>query len=692
MEQMGFRRAWRLLAALLVVLGGLHCRGQVFPTNQWRWSNPSPHGNNIYDLFLHGGEVVNAGDRGRLHSSGDLDNWTLVETGTRKSLRGIASFGGKLYITGESGLILSTDDLATFQTHSIATESWFEGVAASLLSMVAVGDNGAIYSTSNGTTWTKRGNFSNWLRSVASGLLGFVAVGEGGFLATSLDGSNWSRATLPTQADLNRVAFIGDRFWVVGNGGVVMTNNAFRTGWNLVSTGVTNDLFAVAGGGGEIVLAGDGIILKGAVNGGSWANQTQSTLAAPAPAWTYYSALWDGRLFLVGGKSGVLVEGIKTNATTQTLWFPKDQPTRSWLWSAHRSPHFYVAVGADGTIVTSPDGADWTLEVTPSGSLTNILLGVAGNTNVLVAVGEGGRILRSPNLSTNVVSTNASGVVSTNSVSLWGVVWTQAGAVPVSGDLQGIAASEDLFVAVGAGGSILTSPDGNGWTRRSSPTSRYLSSVAKTPSGWVAAGDLGTMIRSPDGISWSPVASGVTNWVYSVRHFDSLHVAVGESGLILTSADGGNWVRRSSPTSRWLNDVARVGEWLVAVGTGGVALRSRDGIAWEDGGSITSRSLYGLATDGGQLVAVGVDGAIVRNQIVPVANPVNIVSLTVTNGQGLLLLRGGIDQRYAIQRSVDWTGWTTGTSTEFRSSSGLQFHTVQGLTNRVEVLRTTLVP
>lgn len=692
MKLLGFAGSWLWLAAAALALAASGAIGQDFPTNRWRWSNPSPHGNNAYDLLLLGGEVVNAGDKGRLHYSSDLDTWTMAETGTRKSLRSMANYGGRLYITGESGLILSTSDLETFQSHSVATESWLEGVASSALAMVAVGDGGAIYSTSNGSNWTRRGNYSNWLRGVASGLPGFVAVGEGGFLATSLDGANWTRATLPTQADLNRVAFIGDRFWVVGNGGVVLTNNPLRANWAVVATGVTNDLFAVAGGGGEILLAGDGVLLKSGNTGATWQNQTDAALAAPAPKWSYYSALWDGRLFLAGGKSGVLVEGIKTNATTQTLWYPGEQPTRSWLWSAHRAPEFYAAVGADGTIVTSADGAAWALESTPAASRTNILLGVSGNTNTLVAVGEGGMVLRSANQFTNVVSTNATGGLETNSVSLWGVVWAEAGLVPVATDLQGVAASEETFVAVGAGGTILTSPNGDAWTRQTSPTTRYLSSVAKTPSGWVAAGDLGTLLRSPDGVAWSTFASGVTNWIYSVRHLDPLHVAVGEAGLILTSMDGVSWIRRASTTTRWLNDVAKVGEWHIAAGTGGLVLRSRDAITWEDAGPITSRSLYGMATDGSQLVAVGVDGAIVRNQIVPATTPVAILSLSLTNGVGTFLLLGAIDQRYALQRNAGWTGWTSSPAAEFGASSGLQLHTLGGLTNGTEVFRTLLVP
>jgi hypothetical protein len=53
------------------------------------------------------------------------------------------------------------------------------------------------------------------------------------------------------------------------------------------------------------------------------------------------------------------------------------------------------------------------------------------------------------------------------------------------------------FVAVGEGGTILTSPDGVSWTARTSGTSNWLDGVAYGNGLFVAVGDRGTILTSP---------------------------------------------------------------------------------------------------------------------------------------------------------------------------------------------------
>src|SRR5207244_2754720 len=59
------------------------------------------------------------------------------------------------------------------------------------------------------------------------------------------------------------------------------------------------------------------------------------------------------------------------------------------------------------------------------------------------------------------------------------------------------------FVAVGDSGLVMTSPDGLGWTARSSGIFNNLRAVAQWKRTWVIVGDSGTVANSPDGITWT---------------------------------------------------------------------------------------------------------------------------------------------------------------------------------------------
>jgi len=51
----------------------------------------------------------------------------------------------------------------------------------------------------------------------------------------------------------------------------------------------------------------------------------------------------------------------------------------------------------------------------------------------------------------------------------------------------------------------------------------------------VAVGDGGTILTSPDGVSWTERDSGTSNWLWGVTYGNGTFVAVGDYGTILTS-------------------------------------------------------------------------------------------------------------------------------------------------------------
>ena len=229
---------------------------------------------------------------------------------------------------------------------------------------------------------------------------------------------------------------------------------------------------------------------------------------------------------------------------------------------------------------------------------------------------------------TNMTITNYYGtniVVTNSTFETLGLIWTNVPAFTTN-TLQGVAATENLFIVAGEAGNIFTSTDATNWTARATPTVNFLTSVAIGPNACVAVGSKGTLLRAgPDGANWTSVSLGTTNWLYRVRWLDGQFVVVGQNGAIYTSPDATNWTARVSGTTRWLTDVALVdGQWFVP-GYQGTLLTSTNLANWATLPLPTIKSLYAAATQNGQLVLSRHRGRGLRNQIEPLLTSVDFL-------------------------------------------------------------------
>jgi hypothetical protein len=76
-----------------------------------------------------------------------------------------------------------------------------------------------------------------------------------------------------------------------------------------------------------------------------------------------------------------------------------------------------------------------------------------------------------------------------------GTTWTLR--IPGFNNLNGVTCGNGLFVAVGDGGSILTSPDGVNWTEQTSEANNQLNGVAYGNGTFVVVGESGAILTSP---------------------------------------------------------------------------------------------------------------------------------------------------------------------------------------------------
>ena len=228
---------------------------------------------------------------------------------------------------------------------------------------------------------------------------------------------------------------------------------------------------------------------------------------------------------------------------------------------------------------------------------------------------------------------------SNNTCTATGITWT-ARTSNASGALGNVHYANNLWVAVGDGGTITTSTNGTTWTSRTSNTLSALTDVDYDNNQWVAVGSGGTILTSSNGTTWVNQTSGVNIVLYNIHYVadtngnNGIWVAVGNGGTILTSdTSGTTWTAQMSGVSGLLFDVDHypgpdrtVGGSVVAVGgVDGIAsdaitvTAGRYGVAWADQkspGSGTISNVSGILTDihlaNNQWIAVGTDGVIIE--------------------------------------------------------------------------------
>ncbi len=187
--------------------------------------------------------------------------------------------------------------------------------------------------------------------------------------------------------------------------------------------------------------------------------------------------------------------------------------------------------------------------------------------------------------------------------------WQWRNPLPSGNGLEAVRYGNGMFVAVGDGGTILSSTDTTNWTSRylgsiyGAAMGYTLSSIAWGAGTWTAVGggqppgggSFPVIVTSTDLATWAQ-QSAPSNSSFGVSHLDRMiyddgqFIAVGGGGnpeamqpmaAILTSPDGVHWSHRDSGTDQtsWMGLAYGNGVFL-AVGLQGGTLRSTDGANW----------------------------------------------------------------------------------------------------------------
>ena len=273
------------------------------------------------------------------------------------------------------------------------------------------------------------------------------------------------------------------------------------------------------------------------------------------------------------------------------------------------SAGIFVAVGSTSGINTSTDGVTWN-DTGVSGFGTFFGVDKASTTSTsVVAVGLGGTIAVSSDLSTFNSSRTYRRTLNGFLLSFTDITIPQ--------DLNGYAGGKTKGVAVGAAGTVLFTPNGpsgfgTSFILANKATTQNLRGVGSNEDTFIAVGDNGAIIRSINGETWSGASSAsVTTRLNDVYFSDNKWIAVGAAGSIIQSTDNGlNWSVVSSGSTFNLNSVYYTGNVWVAVGQTGMAMNSLDGTSWYKKFIGVGADYNGLSYADQKLVAVGLSSNI----------------------------------------------------------------------------------
>ncbi len=283
-------------------------------------------------------------------------------------------------LVGQDGLIMRTEDGgATWNVkdpgvtnvlNAMDIVTYEDNTGSSVTLMIAVGENGVIAkSYDNGESWTVKTNVSiENLNDVAIYSPELIYIcGNNGTLLRSIDnGNNFETITVPVTANLNSISFSGPQtsvtrinVMVVGDEGTILTSpNAYD--WSVVTSGTTEDLYAVSYSGINSVCTGaNGTILLSNDDGANWVSSVSGVTT------NIYDVKYLNMLTAVASsENGTLLRTEDGCAT----WAVISTPVEADLFAVNfANENVGISIGSEGTEIYSLDGGlTWSTGITSS--------------------------------------------------------------------------------------------------------------------------------------------------------------------------------------------------------------------------------------------------------------------------------------------------------------------------------------
>lgn len=443
------------------------------------------------------GVFIAVGNNGSISKGTSIDKWSSSNIGYTGNLTGISytkssNVGIWVVTTDSNKIFYSYDNGSTWNNTDIDAGVTLNNIKYAKNEFFALGNNGNIWHSVDGSTWVQSTLYTNSNRtnkyngnitSITYGNNLFLGTTADGKLISSPDGQVWTLLGALSLKDLNNIYYNNNKFVVVGDSFVRASSDNGKT-WREILTTTYNfrDVILTPDSNNYIFTAQKGYIVR---TSNSFSNAKVVAILASSLNSAQHSA--DGSLVVAVGNDGTIISS--TNGQT---WTKQNSTTINSLKKIMTINNSFVAVGLNGTIVTSSNGINWK----SSQPFSNLQFfdGVSDGTSKIIAVGRYG----------TVSATKPAAALSLDGGQTWSDISSK---FESAGDIRAITYNKDskIFLATDSLHQIFSSNDGKTWSK---------------------TGIFNTIMN---GLSYS-------NGVYA---------AVGENGAIQTSTDGKNWTQCS---------------------------------------------------------------------------------------------------------------------------------------------------
>ncbi|RXT04581.1 immunoglobulin-like domain-containing protein [Ammoniphilus sp. CFH 90114] len=417
----------------------------------------------------------------------------------------------------------------------------------------------------------------------------YVGVGGEGTIFTSVDGQSWEQSSAGTPNYLTKIIKHADQWIAVGGDTIVTSSNG--QDWEKVSGLPSNlELQDVTWGNGLYVAVGlgnysDNVILT-SPDGINWTPSSFTSSLA--------TVTWGNQGFIAVGWDGTIL-----TSSNGLSWKKQEAPSTiqesTIFLSRYVNGRYFI--GTHNKLFSSTDGKNWT-ETNVTTRFNTIIETSNGymalasnNTQPIFTSLDGLNWTQSTSFTfpssyfTSLTEGNGKYIITADKGRVWyssnGTDWDLApGSEIPPTELKSIAWGNGMYVLT-AYGRILTSPNGVNWTLKTSGVPQaYSSAVSWNGDQFIIAWNDGTIMTSPNGTDWTThTNTGISGWISGFIKGDGTYIITTNNATIYTSMDGIHWTPQTLPKS--VKGVTWGNGMYVLVGYG-VIYTSPDGTAWTE--------------------------------------------------------------------------------------------------------------